>query len=107
MPDVFRLTIRFLDPVPSFHGRSDGGEPEWPPSPLRAFQALVSSTATRRQQPQFKEDAVAALRWLEQLDSPMIVAPQGRLAAAAYRLYVPNNAADLVADAWSRGTPDA
>ena len=39
------LSFRFLSPW--FHGRGDEGEPEWPPSPLRAFQALV--TTNRRQ----------------------------------------------------------
>jgi CRISPR-associated protein Csb2 len=37
----------------------------------------------------------------------MIIAPAGRQASTPYRLYVPNNAADLVAAAWARGTSDA
>jgi hypothetical protein len=33
MPSHFCLSIRFLDMA--FHGRRDGNQPEWPPSPLR------------------------------------------------------------------------
>src|SRR5205814_1521644 len=68
---------------------------------------LVCAAANRWREPHFKEYAVPALCWLEQLGSPMIVAPVGRKASAAYRLYVPNNAADLVAAAWARGSSDA
>jgi CRISPR-associated protein Csb2 len=40
MPSYLCLSAIFLDA--EFHGRRDGGEPEWPPSPLRLFQALVA-----------------------------------------------------------------
>jgi D-alanine transaminase len=43
MPSFFGLSIRFLAPV--FHGRADGEQREWPPSPLRLFQALVAAAA--------------------------------------------------------------
>jgi len=105
MSSYLSLSIRFLDSM--FHGRGNGSEPEWPPSPLRAFQAIVSGAANRWREPQFKDYAVPVLRRLEQLGSPIIVAPAGHPASAAYRLYVPNNAADLVAAAWVRGTSDA
>ncbi len=92
----FGLTIRFLDSA--FHGRRDGGEPEWPPSPLRAFQSLVAATAARQQL-----GALApALKWLEQQTAPTVVAPAAAT-ASGYRLSVPNNAMDIVAKAWSRG----
>ncbi len=102
---TFRLTVRPLGD--SFHGRGDGGEPEWPPSPLRAFQALVAAAAGRWKAAQFEGYAGPALRWLEGLGAPEIVVPPGRAATRPYRLYVPNNAADLVAAAWARGNPDA
>ncbi len=35
------ISATFLDG--RFHGRRDGGESEWPPSPLRLFQALVAA----------------------------------------------------------------
>src|SRR6185312_7609630 len=82
-------TITFLGE--EFHGRRDGGEPEWPPSPLRLFQALV---AAARWRDEFDAVAGPALRWLEGAGSPVIVALEGR-PGAPYRLSVPNNAMDL------------
>jgi CRISPR-associated protein Csb2 len=98
---TFRLTVRLLGD--SFHGRGDGGEPEWPPSPLRAFQALVATAAGRWREPQFTGCAVPALTWLEGLGPPAVSAPPGRAATRPYRLYVPNNAGDLMVPAWARG----
>ena len=101
MPSQLCLSVTFLDP--SFHGRGDGAEPEWPPSPLRLFQALVAAAhAASRHEASLSDRTVAALRWLEQQPAPVIVAPAGRL-SQAYRLSVPNNAMDVVAGAWSRG----
>jgi CRISPR-associated protein Csb2 len=102
---TFRLTIRFLDAA--FHGRADGGEPEWPPSPLRAFQALIAAAAARWRLAQFEAYARPALEWLEALGPPDVLAPVGWAADRPYRLYVPNNAADLVVASWARGNPDA
>ena len=34
MSNILHITVYFLDPEPSFHGQRNGGEPEWPPSPL-------------------------------------------------------------------------
>jgi len=102
----FGLSIRFLDQ--RFHGRQDGDEPEWPPSPLRVFQALVASEA-RIGKGQLAPLAVAALKWLERKSAespPMILAPQvppPHLAPPGYCLSVPNNAMDIVAKAWCRG----
>ena len=53
MSNVLRILVRFLDPEPAFHGKRDGGEPEWPPSPLRLFQALVDAAASRWRESQF------------------------------------------------------
>jgi len=91
------LTIRFIDPV--FHGRRDGGEPEWPPSPLRVFQALVAAAA---RSPGGIAGYVPALTWLERQPEPALIAPAGT-ATTGCCLSVPNNAMDLVAEAWSRG----
>lgn len=95
MPLHFGLSFQFLDPA--FHGRRDGEEPEWPPSPLRAFQALVAAAAARR-----RLDALTpALEWLEQQQAPTVVAPAG-VCPPGYVLSVPNNAMDIVARAWCR-----
>jgi len=106
MSFAFCLTIRFLDPVPTFHGRSDGDEPEWPPSPLRAYQALVAAAAARWREGQFAAYAGPALKWLE-LRTPMVIAPGIQSERNGYRMYVPNNAGDLVTAAWARGNTDA
>jgi CRISPR-associated protein Csb2 len=84
-----------------YHGRMDRGEPEWPPSPLRLFQALVAA-ATDGGAGQLTVDATNALRWLERQLPPTIVAPAG-VRGTGYRLSVPNNAMDIVARAWCRG----
>lgn len=91
------LSFRFLSPW--FHGRGDEGAPEWPPSPLRAFQAVVAA-ATRAGT---LEAARGALTWLEQRAAPLIMAPQAVASAVGYRLSVPHNAMDLVGKQWARG----
>lgn len=106
MPAILCLTIRFLDPVPAFHGRGDGGKPEWPPSPLRLFQALVAAAATRWRGSRFTEYAQPAIKWLE-TQTPLIVAPPIQSDRTPYRMYVPHNAGDLMTAAWDRGDIDA
>lgn len=101
MSDHFCLTVRFLQPM--HHGRGDGGEPEWPPSPLRVFQALVAASAARSKERIRLEEAVPALSWLEQLCPPLVVAAVAERSTVKYRLYVPDNVGDKVAKSWSRG----
>lgn len=91
------LSFRFLSPW--FHGRGDEGVPEWPPSPLRAFQAVVAAAARAGR----LESTRGALTWLEQRAAPLIIAPEAIESAVGYRLSVPHNAMDLVAKQWSRG----
>ncbi len=101
MPRYLCLSVRFLDPA--FHGRGEGAECEWPPSPLRLFQALVAAAAARWRGPgQFPSYARPALAWLEEAGDPLIVAPPA-VEGVPYRLSVPNNAMDVVARAWCRG----
>jgi len=99
MPAFFCFTIRFLQPLA--HGRGDGGEPEWPPSPLRLFQALVAAAAARWNERTNLNYTFPALQWLEQ--RPEIVAPHGVPSASPYLLYIPNNTADLLVPAWKQG----
>lgn len=91
------LSFRFLSPW--FHGRGDEGAPEWPPSPLRAFQAVVAATARAGTLAASR----GALSWLEQRPAPLILAPEATESAAGYRLSVPHNAMDLVGRQWSKG----
>ena len=72
------LTVQFLDPIASFHGCGDGGEPEWPPSPLRLFQALVSGAAARWKGSAFAEIAAPAIKWLEGR-TPEVLTPSARV----------------------------
>ena len=99
------FTLRFLDPVPQFHGRGDDGDPEWPPSPLRLFQSLVSAAAQRWRDGQFRDYAQPALQWLERIQ-PSLVTPQVAPESFGYRMYVPNNSGDLMTAAWARGDID-
>lgn len=101
MPGYLRITVTFLHCL--FHGRADGGEPEWPPSPLRLFQSLVAASARRWNQPTELTYPVPALRWLETQPPPVVVTPDAITAHVPYRLYVPDNTADLLVSAWRKG----
>lgn len=99
MKQFLCIQVRFLRG--SCHGRGDGDVPEWPPSPLRLFQALVAAASSRWGK---QIDSVADfLRWLEGLSAPEILAPPARR-TASFRLYVPNNTADLAVPAWKKGS---
>lgn len=99
MANLLRLTFRFLQP--RSHGRGDGGEPEWPPSPLRAFQALTAAAAAHWNERTKIVTGTPMLSWLEQLAPPTIIAAPAAKSDTKYRLYVPNNIGDKIAQAWS------
>lgn len=101
MNSVLRITVRFLQPLA--HGRKDGGEPEWPPSPLRLFQSLVAAAAARWNERMCLDYAVPALGWLERLCQPDIVSVSGSVSDTPYLLYIPHNAADQLVPAWKQG----
>lgn len=102
MSDYLCISIRFLDGA--FHGRADHGEPEWPPSPLRVFQAIVAASAAHWNERRGVRHAATTLRWFERLPSPKIIAPSLKpVEVKGYRLYVPDNVGDLVGKSWSRG----
>ncbi len=100
------ISIRFLHPYPLYHGRADGEEPEWPPSPMRLFQALLNAACLRVRGRPLPSDVREALEYLERL-RPHIVAPRATVSTVGYRAYVPHNQADLVSSAWHRGNLDA
>lgn len=85
------ISVTLIDPL--FHGKSDGDEPEWPPSPMRLFQALVAGSLCGCRSTEWSSAKEEAYRWLERRTPPMIIAPPGRR-ATAYTLFVPNNDAD-------------
>jgi len=101
MPTFLCITVRFVQPYS--HGRGDGHDPEWPPSPLRLFQAMVASSAGRWNERTKLTSAASALNWLEAQTPPEIVAAQAAHSDRPYRLYVPDNVADKVAASWSKG----
>ena len=101
MPTFLCITIRFLQPYS--HGRGDGDNPEWPPSPLRLFQAMVASSAGRWNERLGLNHALAALRWLEAQPMPEIVAAVGVASEVKCQFYVPDNTADLLVPAWKKG----
>ncbi len=102
MTQILRVTVRFLVPEPTFHGQRDGSEPEWPPSPLRLFQALVDAAASRWRKQQFARHAQPLFQWLERLGQPDIVAPAYKV-GKQFRIAVPNNDLDAWADSISKG----
>lgn len=95
------FTIRFLQPYS--HGRGDGDEPEWPPSPLRFIQSLISAGAGRWNERIEVKTSSSALKWLSEQEPPEIVAANAIRANRPYRLYVPDNVTDKVAASWARG----
>ena len=101
MKQFLCIQVRFLRE--SCHGRGDDDAPEWPPSPLRLFQALVAAASFRWGE---HHPAVDSLRWLESLPAPEILAPPARK-TAPFRLYVPSNTADLAVPGptgWKKGS---
>lgn len=105
MPRSLCISIRFL--LGRYHGQTDNGRaPEWPPSPLRLFQALVSAAHTGRGSSVLPDGMEAALCWLEQRDPPLIVTPTSH-EATPYVISVPNNDHDVLAKAWAEGKKPA
>lgn len=104
MKQPLQFSVRYLQPFS--HGRGDQDKPEWPPSPLRFFQALTSSALGRSPDERGRSKSVAALRWLENQAAPRITAPPASLTGPGYRLFVPDNVGDLVAASWTRGGDD-
>lgn len=89
--NALTVNARFLTGV--YHGRDRDGEPEWPPSPLRFFQALVAAAGGQR-----TEAEQEALRWLEQQPPPAIFAPKPRATGNRRKHFVPDNDADRQGD---------
>lgn len=100
MSEHLRISVHFLEG--GFHGRGDNGDSEWPPSPLRLFQALTNAAARLDGAGVGKQNA-DALRWLESLQQAPEIYAVRAAQTAGYQLYVPDNVGDLVAKQWSSG----
>lgn len=75
-----------------FHDGRYHGQPEWPPSPARLFQALVAGAAMGMR---LSDDDRDAFEWLERLSPPIIHAPPKK-EGSGFTNYVPNNDLDAV-----------
>lgn len=101
------ISVTFLDPL--FHGWGDE-EPEWPPSPMRLFQALLAGARTGCRGVDWNGERKAAFRWLEspQRQPPLVIAPVARRQrhhesrSGRYTLFVPNNDSDRKPDRQDR-----
>jgi len=85
------ISVTFLDSL--FHGRGDGDEPEWAPSPLRLFQAMLAGARASCRQPGWSDAVADAFRWLENRHPPVIIAPDAK-PCAPLTFFVPNNDGD-------------
>jgi CRISPR-associated protein Csb2 len=103
MSNFLRISVRFLDLDPAFHGQRDGGEPEWPPSPLRLFQALVDAAGNRSRGSPFIDNATPALAWFQRFRPSEILAP-AHYVGTPFRIAVPNNDLDVWAGPISQGS---
>ena len=90
MPTL-RVTVDWLDR--SYHGA------EWPPSPLRLYQAMIAGYAVHRRGDRALE---AAMRHFETLPSPTIHAPEVEDRAPVTSA-VPNNDGDRASELWAKG----
>lgn len=95
------ITVELLDPL--FHGKSDDDRPEWPPSPLRLYQALLAGARAACRDAEWNDQKAAAFRWLETLPPPTIVAPEADF-TCDYTVFVPNNDGDKEPDRQGRLT---
>lgn len=96
------ISVHFLSPWPTYHGCCDAGESEWPPSPVRLFQALVASAVDPCDLSSVSESALPTLNWLTRLPSPTILSP-AHILGRDFRLSVPNNDLDVPAKLWWKG----
>jgi len=85
------ISVTLLDDL--FHGCRDNQEPEWPPSPMRLFQALLAGSRLACRNGEWNGAKAEAFRWLERQGPPMIIGPGAR-SPADYTLFIPNNDAD-------------
>lgn len=90
------VTVRWLDD--RYHGQNADGEPEWPPSPLRLFQAMLAGICRRVGE---AEVLLGAMRWVQTLPPPHIVAPASQ-PGRIFTRFVPDNDSDRKFDRQER-----
>ena len=100
------ITVRFVQPYPLFHGRADADAAEWPPSPMRAFQALLNAACSSTHGGPVAPEVLAGAGSARAAETRGH-RPRATVSTVGYRAYVPHNQTDLVNAAWYRGNLDA
>lgn len=92
------ISVHWLDD--RYHGQNANGEPEWPPSPLRLFQAMLAGAC---RQVGDMDVLLGPLRWMEENlhHPPHIVAPRSQ-PGRTFTRFVPNNDSDRKFDRQGR-----
>ncbi len=97
----FSIEVRFL--TGRYHGRDPYTRPEWPPTPLRLFQAITAGALSGRWAVENRDASEKALRWIESLGAPEVVLAPPAHTLKPYRIAVPNNQADRHVPALRKG----
>lgn len=92
MAEYLCISVTLLDRL--FHGKGEGNEPEWPPSPMRLFQALIAGARAGCRAAAWDTRHARAFRWLEGLGAPLIIAPRVQPGTRC-TYFVPNNEGDV------------
>lgn len=100
MAAMTKLCISILYLSDSYHGA------EWPPAPMRLFQALIAGHNQGRARSEPDERFQVAMRWLEQLPPPDIWACEASPGRRC-RMFVPNNDDDIAMRQWAKGKPES
>lgn len=80
------LSVLYL--TDRYHGKED-----WPPSPVRVFQALTAAARKGLSPSEWHDSASMALKWLEEKPAPFILAPEPA-GLGAFVITGPRNQAD-------------
>jgi CRISPR-associated protein Csb2 len=97
----FSIEVRFL--TGRYHGRNAYTQAEWPPTPLRLFQAITAGALSGRWAVENRDASEEALRWIESLGAPELILAAPAHTLEPYRIAVPNNQADRHVPALRKG----
>lgn len=100
MTQFLCISARFLDR--RFHGKGDR-KPEWPPSPMRLYQALLAGTKTGCRIMKWSSAKKKAFLWLANQDPPVVIGPTVTL-GSPQKFFVPRNDSDKIPDRQGRLT---
>ncbi len=93
------ITVRWLDT--RYHGQNADGSAEWPPSPLRLFQAMLAGVGRHISN---IDEECAMFRWLKKRQAPPIIVAPPVQAGQIFTRFVPNNDSDKHLDRQKRLT---